>query len=303
MGKFTVIVSRMFNAAKIVSGRNILCANWARGVVEKNWGDNLNPYLIRKLSGRPVVHARDVYAVLTSEIYGVIGSWLGNIRHPNLIVWGLGFIHHNGEITKRPKCIRAVRGPRTLNKLRDAGYTQPIAVCDPALMIPLLYTPKPKANKIVGVIPHLRDRKLPIFDRLAETPGYKVIDICSDIEDFCERLAECEAVVSSSLHAVVAAHAFKIPAQFIKVSDNPLGDGFKLLDYLSSVGLDDRAPILCSNADDIKAAVNAARLPRHGQFDFRLPIHGEPSKAALHCPGRRVLSGITSRPFSRNRKH
>jgi hypothetical protein len=64
------------------------------------------------------------------------------------------------------------------------------------------------------VIPHLRDRKLSIFDRFAETPGYKVIDICRDIEDFCEKRAECEAVVSGSLHAIVVAHALKIPAQF-----------------------------------------------------------------------------------------
>jgi hypothetical protein len=85
---------------------------------------------------------------LTSEVYGVIDSWLGAIRYPNLIVWGLGFIRYNDEITKRPECIRAVRGPRTLNKLRDAGYTHPIAVGDPAMMIPLLYTPKPKQKRL-----------------------------------------------------------------------------------------------------------------------------------------------------------
>lgn len=262
MGKFSASPRRMFNTAMFLSGRNVVCANWATGAVAKNWGDNLNPYLIGKLSGRPVVHVRDMYSALTSEIHGVIGSWLGGNRYPNLIVWGLGFIRHNDRITKWPKCIRAVRGPRTLSKLREEGYAQPVAVGDPALLIPLLYSPKPKAKKIIGVIPHLRDRKLAIFDKFATTSDYKVIDICSGIEDFSERLVECEAVVSSSLHAVVAAHAFKIPAQFIKVSDNPRGDGFKLLDYLSSAGLDDRAPILCSDAADIEAAVDSARLPR-----------------------------------------
>jgi hypothetical protein len=261
MRKSKVDLGRKLNTAKVMLGKSI-CAAWATRGVETNWGDNLNPYLIRKVSGRHLVHAQDVHSNWTSEIYGVIGSWLGDIRYPNLVVWGLGFIRHDGEITKHPKCIKAVRGPRTLQKLRDAGYATPTAVGDPALMIPLLYTPKAKSKKVVGVIPHHRDRELPIFGELAKRPGYKIIDICTGIEDFCEQLAECEAVVSSSLHAVVAAHAFKVPAQFIKVSDNPLGDGFKLLDYLSSVDLDDRAPIECNTADAIKTAVNSARLPR-----------------------------------------
>lgn len=262
MGKSMVKLGRKLNAVKTAFGRSV-CAAWATRGVEMNWGDNLNPYLIQKLSGRPVMHARDVHTEWASEIYGVIGSWLGNIRYPNLVVWGLGFIKHDDAINNPPKRINAVRGFRTLTKLREAGHAEPLPVGDPALLIPLLYAPRPRARTVIGIIPQHRDRNLPIFDKFSDSPGYRVIDICSDIEDFCEQLAECEAIVSSSLHAVVAAHAYKIPAQFIKVSNNPLGDGFKLLDYLSSVGREECPPIACTSADDIKKAGSFACLPRY----------------------------------------
>jgi len=257
------VLQRFANTLRIAAGDSI-CATWAVRNVEKNWGDKLNRYLIERLSGRTLIHANDVYAPFVSEIYGVIGSWLAFNRHPNLVAWGLGFIRSSDKITTSPKRICAVRGPKTLMKLRQAGYkVDDVAVGDPALLIPLLFTPKQARKKHIGVIPHHRDRGLPIFDKFAEADGYRVIDICSDTEDFCQQLAECEVVVSSSLHAVVAAHAYGIPARFIKVSDKPLGDGFKLLDYLESVGLEDCPPVACSSADDIEGIVGVAKLPRH----------------------------------------
>jgi hypothetical protein len=255
------IAKQMQNALSVRTGRSI-CAHWSTKGVEQNWGDNLNPYLVEKLSGAGVLHSRDVYVPWVKEVFGVVGSWIANIRQPNLAVWGLGFISHQGQIGTPPKRVLAVRGPRTLQKLKEQGFDTEAVIGDPALLIPLLFQPKREARKDVAVIPHHRDRGLPIFEAFRSRDGYKVLDICTNIEEFCQQLASCQAVVSSSLHAVVAAHAYKMPAYFIKVSDNPLGDGFKLLDYLGSVGLDDAKPIECREPAGILKAIDAARLPR-----------------------------------------
>jgi len=145
----------------------------------------------------------------------------------------------------------------------EQGYSDEIAVGDPAILVPLLYEPNSKPSGDIAVIPQHRDAQAPIFRMIAEMEGFRLIDICTDIEDFCDQLTGCRGVVSSSLHAVVAAHGYKIPARFIKVSDNPLGDGFKLLDYLSSVGLDDDTPVICTGVDDIRRAADTVELPRH----------------------------------------
>lgn len=255
------VVSKFRNTLEVRSGRHV-CAEWARGA-GKNWGDNLNPYLVQKLSDKPVLHARDTFSSLSRDVYGVIGSWLASTRYSNLVVWGLGFLRHSDKLTANSQRICAVRGPKSLLKVRNSGYTDSVAVGDPALLIPLLHKLKPAEQKCIGVIPHYRDRGHPVFDQLHEMDGYKIIDVCADTEDFCDQLATCKAVVSSSLHAVVSAHAYKIPARFIKVSDNPLGDGFKLLDYLESVGLNDCPPVSCTSVEHILASVDTACLPRH----------------------------------------
>lgn len=248
---------------QLVNQGKAVCAAWATRGVERNFGDNLNPYLISRLAGKPVINARDLNANKVHEIYGVIGSWLGNIWKPNLTVWGLGFISHDAVISRQPKRIAAVRGPMTKDKLANQGYSIDVPVGDPAILVALLYEPKSTRSEEIAVIAQPRDSENPIFREAAELDGFREIDICCDIEEFCEQLNECSAAVSSSLHAVVAAHSYGIPAQFVKVSDDPLGDGFKLLDYLSSVGLEGSPPIRCQTVDDIRRAADSALLPKN----------------------------------------
>ena len=70
-----------------------------------------------------------------------------------------------------------------------------------------------------------------------------MIDICGDIEEVVEEVVACDCIVSSSLHGIICADAFGVPAFWLQVSDKPKGDGFKYLDYFSSVGRPDSQPI------------------------------------------------------------
>ncbi len=115
--------------------------------------------------------------------------------------------HRKGAKTN---CYRP--GPLTREKLMEQGYSDEIAVGDPAILVPLLYEPNSKPSGDIAVIPQHRDAQAPIFRMIAEMEGFRLIDICTDIEDFCDQLTGCRGVVSSSLHAVVAAHGYKILA-------------------------------------------------------------------------------------------
>ena len=57
-------------------------------------------------------------------------------------------------------------------------------------------------------------------------------------ESGVERVARCRAVVSSSLHGLITAHAYGIPAVPVSFGDRLYGDNVKFLDYALSVGVE-----------------------------------------------------------------
>ncbi len=52
-----------------------------------------------------------------------------------------------------------------------------------------------------------------------------------------KQIAECECIVSSSLHGLIIADSLGIPNIHVKVTNNLLGDGFKFDDYYSAYHL------------------------------------------------------------------
>ncbi len=65
----------------------------------------------------------------------------------------------------------------------------------------------------------------------------KVIDINGGLEQVVDEIVSCKRIVSSSLHGIIASHAYGVPAARIKFSDRLVGDGFKFRDYWESVGV------------------------------------------------------------------
>ncbi|WP_156383835.1 hypothetical protein [Methylobacterium sp. Leaf456] len=58
-----------------------------------------------------------------------------------------------------------------------------------------------------------------------------------------DAVLSCRRILSSSLHGLILAHAYGIPATWLKISDRPLGDDFKFRDYWASIGRDDVSPV------------------------------------------------------------
>jgi pyruvyltransferase len=222
---------------------------WAtEGILAANWGDKLNPYLVERISGKRVVFRADVYPVSSPPIYYCIGSHLASAcRNPNAIVWGSGFISSNIEIAGRPRAIHAVRGWLSDERLRKKGVSTPGIVGDPALLLPRIFSPKrTEERRQLGIIPHCYEWNEPFFTATRAWEDARVIDICGGIEEVVEQIVACDRIVSSSLHGIICADAYGIPALWLHASDKPLGDGFKFRDYFSSVGRPDRDPIYVS---------------------------------------------------------
>lgn len=203
-----------------------------------NLGDMINPYLVEKLSGVPPRFAPRGPRVLA------IGSVIKFAR-PGDTVWGAGCPSAENEIEPGAE-YRAVRGPLTRRRVLEAGGACPPVYGDPAWLLPLVY-PDPGAPRThrLGLIRHFTHRDRPI----ALGEGVREIEILragrEGIEAFLDELLGCEAIVSTSLHGLIIANAYGVPARLATFADADRqihGDGMKFDDYFLSIGLREARP-------------------------------------------------------------
>ncbi len=212
-----------------------------------NLGDIINPYVIEKMSGIPPKYAP------AGEGMCAIGSVI-KFAKEGVPVWGSGSPRQDDELN--PKAVyHAVRGPHTRDLVLANGGTCPEVYGDPAWFLPVLHNSPVERTHKTGFILHFthEDAGLQVNDALRQIPirrvGYE------DIEAFLDEMRACERIVSTSLHGVIIAHAYGIPALWATVSDSKQqihGDGIKFQDYFLSVGItEEQAPLDLSTLGEI----------------------------------------------------
>ena len=208
-----------------------------QGKSKENYGDVLGKYLVEKISNKKVVFAwpkKKSISDLFSPIYVTIGSILANVNQ-KCIVWGSGIVNRQTKI-KKAKFL-AVRGPQTRKYLIELGYEVPEVYGDPALLLPLYYNPKIEKKFKYGIVPHYTDYKI-VQNWFEHEKDVHLIDMMTnDIESKTIEFLQCEKIISSSLHGIIIAHAYGIPAVWQKFSDKVFGDDVKYQDYMESVGI------------------------------------------------------------------
>jgi pyruvyltransferase len=137
--------------------------------------------------------------------------------------------------------VAAVRGPLTRARLQAVEVSCPEVYGDPALLFPQFYNPQIEPTFELGIIPHYIDANLPFLTNLSEREEVSIIDItqagrAEKIYSFINDVLSCRRIVSSSLHGLIIAEAYGIPAVWAEFSDKVFGSGFKFLDYQISVG-------------------------------------------------------------------
>lgn len=235
---------------------------WMEQPYPGNFGDVLNPWLVQRLTGVPPRLVAPGAGVLA------IGSVIKFAR-AGTQVWGSGSPRLTDRLSAEAT-YRAVRGPLTRRLVLDSGGSCPEIYGDPALLLPRLYEPSVDKRHPLGLIRHYVHREEP----LVVTPDVAEIDIrrCGDkdIEAFIDEVIACETIISTSLHGLIVAHAYGIPAVWAEFagSDNRIqGNHIKFLDYFASIGITDVMPFDLSRIDQLTPAL----VRRHALIPRRMP--------------------------------
>ena len=222
-----------------------------------NFGDLLSKYIVEGLSHKIVKWCSK------SSIFKfcAIGSLIKNdsINRGGLF-WGTGM--HYSKVNKyiAPCVFTAVRGPLTRQSLLDAGYKCPDVYGDPALLMPSLYDRVVTKKYKIGVICHHHHASL-----VNVSDGVLFIDILREEDGLLALIDEvrsCEMILSSSLHGIIIANAYGIPARYFFMDEKPLhGEPHKKFnDYFLSVGMPIQEPMLIRSgtmiAPDIKLDID-----------------------------------------------
>ena len=224
----------------------------------KNFGDALNPYVFSKLSGLKVQYCNYTKPDYIKEIKLLIKAIIkghkydyNRLKNPisngkvilgigslldrslsNFQVWGSGYM--NEFERAKGGTLYAVRGKYSAKKLFAEGFPFCEVWGDPALLLPLIYKPQaPQNNVKLGIVPHSKEYQY--FKK--KYPIVAVINLSTnDIENVINEICACQYILSSTLHGIIVAQAYGIPAIWIKKADINT-DGIKFKDYLDSVGI------------------------------------------------------------------
>lgn len=244
------------------SRKNIQISAWVEirygNVRKRNWGDDINIFLLQQISGRKIiVRNQSLFHRFSKKInYICIGSILGLYENQNSIIWGAGFIEGNQCLLSKPLKICSVRGKMTRDLLLKAGYDCPPVYGDPALLISKFYTPliKEKSTFRIGFILHYVDEGNQLIKEIVENNDDCIKISLTDYDkwtDVIDKICSCELIISSSLHGLIVSDTYGIPNVWARFSNRIVGGYFKYLDYFSSVGRIDIEPEIITSMNDI----------------------------------------------------
>jgi pyruvyltransferase len=231
-----------------------------------NFGDLVGPMLVRRAIQDLNLDAKRANRHTT--LFSV-GSVL-HFAKTGDVIWGSGRngkvadnIHKFGNLD-----IRAVRGPLTGDFLRARGIDVPDVYGDPALLLPHYYPElvRLSENKLYPVtyVPNLNDVGAEPYRGLE--PDLQ-LDPRSPFSVCIARIVQSERIIGSSLHGIVIAEAFGIPAVGLHSSSE---SAWKYDDYYLGTG---RGYGLL--APDVESAQRAV-VPKP-LFDADALIHSFPS--------------------------
>ena len=189
---------------------------------EPNFGDAIGPILAERLLGlRPVwTDPREASLVMVGSVLEVLPDDYSGI------ILGSGFINAGSTRAFPQASIVSVRGPLSKRQLsRDC------AIGDPGLILSDVLQIQSSPRKGTAVIPHYIDQDLHL-----RFPDFPIIDITANPKEFLKEMSKVDSVITSSLHAIIAADGMGIPRQWVP-HDAVIGNGFKFRDYSESVGV------------------------------------------------------------------
>jgi len=223
-----------------------------------NVGDRINPELITAITGLHTIHSKGETGHLLA-----IGSILG-LATPESHVWGTGVIHPDiGSGAVRPERVYALRGQLSLAAMRSAGLAvRDVPLGDPGYLAPRLLGVRKAARPAfrLGIVPHYVDSLNQHIVRIGREPDVRVLDVHDDPRKFLHDMADCETIISTSLHGLVFAEGLGIPNLWVSVGDSIVGGTFKFEDWFSTTACPQQTPVELNTASTAADLANTAQL-------------------------------------------
>lgn len=194
-----------------------------------NFGDQLSPFVVSLLAPHPVRHAIGEGKLLS------VGSVFFSLRNKDS-VWGSGLLnakHIKFALACEQVNYLAVRGPKTRDLLLTQGIECPPIYGDPALLLPWLVKNDIEKRYRIGIVPHFYHAKA-MKEIVKLDESIRIIDVEKPFYTVMREILSCDVILSSSLHGLIVAESYGIPALLLTLG-NPLhGDYFKFEDYFHS---------------------------------------------------------------------
>lgn len=198
-----------------------------------NFGDYLSLKIVERIVNGPVVVYKKTKVAKKKLL--ALGSIL-YFANTDDVLWGTGcnLKHTNKEDYNFSSLdIRALRGPLTKEFLEKTfDIESPNVYGDPALLFPYLFPEfkrkkEPKHEYIF--IPHLYE-----IGRFTNCSSDLIVYPTQPWNQVIEKILDSKFVISSSLHGIIIAEAYGIPARYLRLSEKePL---FKYQDYYLATG-------------------------------------------------------------------
>lgn len=216
---------------------------------KENAGDLLGPHLIYRILRKAGLNVKKIQK---GNRLVSIGSVLHFARNGDTI-WGTGV---NGKVDPNLHKftnihIKALRGPLTAQFLNSKNIETPDVYGDPGILTSKFW---PRSNDASGetiYIPHMRELVDPNI-----SSRFKVISPLMNLELFINEIQKSSKVVSTSLHGIIIAESYGIPA--VLVENNSGETLFKYNDYFKGTGRDN--VLICKDFNS--ALNNTPSIPR-----------------------------------------
>jgi pyruvyltransferase len=231
-----------------------------------NFGDLLGPLIVARILNQleaPLLRtARSARGRLLT-----VGSILPMAQSGDTI-WGSGMNgkHSPGELHFGSLEVCSVRGPITAEILVDRGIDVPAIYGDPGLLIPTLFPELSTSatSAEIGIVPNFHEMDRFIGEGTLVSPIGDPLDKIKEICGF-------ESIVSSSLHGIVIAEAFGIPAVLIRPERETL---LKYRDYYLGTSREE-FPV-AENAQEAFAMLKSGEQAKAPLFDSESMIEAFP---------------------------
>ena len=248
-----------------------------------NWGDDLNRYLIERLTGKKVLFVpknfnNSLWNILTKRFL-FIGSILTFWSVDNTIICGAGIKNPKHKVYGKPSSVLFVRGPKTREVLINQNIECPEIYGDPALLLPFVYNPIDikQSETIILIINEATPKDCQAI-RSAEKLGFRIVNMTNYRKwtEIIDIIISSKFVVSESLHGLIVAETYGIPNVWVELIKHQDWWNFKFFDFFESINKYDEESLKLYERFDYDTIENKVKKWHKGHIAYNKILEAFP---------------------------